>query len=135
MKGKNKRRKNKREREREWREGREKGRRLEMRRETYIPIDFLFLGTKELCLDPSWSKLMRPVPYVYHNIPKYFVTYCQIRLDLIFYYKTIAVVLLLRCVQLFKTPWSLARQVSLSMAFPRQGNRSGLSFPYTRRFS
>ena len=34
-----------------------------------------------------------------------------------------------RCVQLFATPWTGARQAPLSMEFPRQEYWSGLSFP------
>ena len=33
------------------------------------------------------------------------------------------------CVQLFATLWSVARQASLSMGFPRQEYWSGLPFP------
>ena len=36
---------------------------------------------------------------------------------------------LLPCVQLFATPWTVARQVPLSMGFPRQEYWSGLPFP------
>ena len=32
-------------------------------------------------------------------------------------------------VQLFATPWTVARQAPLSMGFPRQGYWSGLPFP------
>ena len=32
-------------------------------------------------------------------------------------------------VQLFATPWTVARQASLSMGFPRQEYWSGLPFP------
>ena len=39
------------------------------------------------------------------------------------------VVQLLSCVQLFTTPWSVARQAPLSMGFPRQEYWSGLPFP------
>ena len=35
-------------------------------------------------------------------------------------------------VQLFVTPWTVARQAPLSMAFPRQEYRSGLPFPPPR---
>ena len=35
----------------------------------------------------------------------------------------------LSCVLLFGTPWTLARQVPLSMAFSRQEYRSGVPFP------
>ena len=35
----------------------------------------------------------------------------------------------LSCVQLFATAWTAARQVSLSMGFPRQAYWSGLPFP------
>ena len=119
-------------RERVWREGREKGREVGKKERNLYPIDFLFLGTKELCLDPSWSKLMRPV-----TCPICFSQYSQILCyllsnqitDLIFIYKHYAVVQLLRCVQLFTIPWAVARQVSLSMGFPRQGNWNGLPFP------
>ena len=79
--------KNKRERESGGKEGRKDGR-LERRRKTYIPVDSLFLGTKELCLDPSWSKLMSPVPYAFPNSPKYFVTYCQIISQVFLFIKT-----------------------------------------------
>ena len=34
----------------------------------------------------------------------------------------------LRCVPLFVTPWTVARQASLSMGFPRQEYWSGLPF-------
>jgi len=36
---------------------------------------------------------------------------------------------LLNCIQLFATPWTLARQVPLSMGFPRQEYGGGLPFP------
>ena len=36
---------------------------------------------------------------------------------------------LLPCVQLFATPWTVARQAPLSMEFPRQEYWSGLPFP------
>ena len=36
---------------------------------------------------------------------------------------------LLRCVQLFVTPWTVARQAPLSMGFPRQEYWSGLPCP------
>ena len=36
---------------------------------------------------------------------------------------------LLSCVQLFATPWTVARQASLSMGFSRQETWSGLPFP------
>ena len=39
------------------------------------------------------------------------------------------VVSLLSYVQFFATPWTVARQPPLSMGFPRQEYRSGLSFP------
>ena len=35
----------------------------------------------------------------------------------------------LSLVQLFVTPWTVARQAPLSMGFPRQEYRSGLPFP------
>ena len=35
----------------------------------------------------------------------------------------------LSCVQLFATPWMVAYQASLSMAFSRQEDWSGLPFP------
>ena len=35
----------------------------------------------------------------------------------------------LSCVQLFATPWTVARQAPLSMAFPKQESWSGLPFP------
>lgn len=86
--------KNKRERESGGKEGRKEGR-LERRRETYIPVESLFLGTKELCLGPSWSKLMSAALYAFPNIPKYFVTYCQIRLQIFFLF--IKTMLLFSC--------------------------------------
>ena len=36
---------------------------------------------------------------------------------------------LLNCVQLFATPWTVARQANLSMEFSRRENWSGLPFP------
>ena len=39
------------------------------------------------------------------------------------------VVSLLTWVQLFATPWTVARQALLSMGFPRQEHWSGLPFP------
>ena len=36
---------------------------------------------------------------------------------------------LLSCVQVFVTPWTVARQAPLSMGFPRQEYWSGLPFP------
>ena len=36
---------------------------------------------------------------------------------------------ILSCVQLFATPWTIARQAPLSMEFPRQEYWSGLPFP------
>ena len=36
------------------------------------------------------------------------------------------------CVLLFATPWTVVRQISLSMAFSRQEYWSGLSFPPPR---
>ena len=36
---------------------------------------------------------------------------------------------LLRCVQLFVTPWAVDHQTPLSMEFSRQEYLSGLSFP------
>ena len=36
---------------------------------------------------------------------------------------------MLSCVQLFATPWTVAHQAPLSMAFPRQEYWSGLPFP------
>ena len=36
---------------------------------------------------------------------------------------------MLSFVQLFATPWTVARQAPLAMAFSRQENRSGLPFP------
>ena len=39
------------------------------------------------------------------------------------------VVSLLSCIWLFSTPWTIARQASPSMGFPRQEYRSGLPFP------
>ena len=41
----------------------------------------------------------------------------------------LVVVWCLSPVCLFVTPWTVARQAPLSMGFPRQGYRSGLSFP------
>ena len=41
----------------------------------------------------------------------------------------IVVVLSLSCVQLTATPWTVARQASLSMGFSRQKYWSGLAFP------
>ena len=38
-------------------------------------------------------------------------------------------VLLLSCIQLFATPWTVARQAPLSMEFSRQEYWSGLPFP------
>ena len=38
------------------------------------------------------------------------------------------------CVQLFVTPWPVVRQTPLSMGFPRQECRTGLSFPSARDF-
>ena len=38
-------------------------------------------------------------------------------------------VLILSCVQLFVTPWAVARQAPLSMEFSRQGYWSRLPFP------
>ena len=38
-------------------------------------------------------------------------------------------VCVLSCVQLFATPWTVARQTLLSMGFPRQEYWSGLPFP------
>ena len=40
-----------------------------------------------------------------------------------------AIVQLLRCAWLFATPWTAARQASLSMGFSRQEHWSGLPFP------
>ena len=40
-----------------------------------------------------------------------------------------AVLTLLRCVQLFVAPWTVACQASLSMGFPREEHWSGLPFP------
>ena len=39
-------------------------------------------------------------------------------------------VYVLSCFQLFVTPWTVARQASLSMGFPRQDYWSGLPFPF-----
>ena len=39
------------------------------------------------------------------------------------------VCVLLSCVQLFVTPWTVACQASLSMGFSRQEHWSGLPFP------
>ena len=36
---------------------------------------------------------------------------------------------MLSCVQLFATPWTVARQAPLSMAFPSQEHWSRLPFP------
>ena len=36
---------------------------------------------------------------------------------------------MLSCIQLFVTPWTVARQDPLSMRFPRQEYWSGLQFP------
>ena len=38
-------------------------------------------------------------------------------------------VLMLSCVRLFATPWTIAHQAPLSMGFSRQEHWSGLSFP------
>ena len=40
-----------------------------------------------------------------------------------------AVLTLLRCVQLFVAPWTVACQASLSMGFPREDYWSGVPFP------
>ena len=42
----------------------------------------------------------------------------------------IVVLQLLSHVQLFATPWTVARGAALSMGFPRQEYRSGLPFPF-----
>ena len=36
---------------------------------------------------------------------------------------------LLSCVQVFESPWTVARQALLSMGFPRQEHWNGLPFP------
>ena len=41
---------------------------------------------------------------------------------------------LLGCVQIFVTPWTVARQARLSMGFSRQQYWSGLSFPLSKDF-
>ena len=39
------------------------------------------------------------------------------------------------CVELFESPWTVARQAPLSMEFPRQEYWSGLPFPHPRDLS
>ena len=52
--------------------------------------------------------------------------------EYIVYKYTAAVVQLLGHAQLFATPWTMARQTSLFMGFPRQDYWSGLPFPSSR---